>query len=172
MLQMWTQRLGIKTILVMHWWGQKGEVCWAKEGWKGFCDPTSFKLQYPRLFSPFSFMTHVKFVIYREYKGHHTPSAINPRLSNNLGLNPACTAADNRIWLQIKKILNSVLREGLKKERVWTERDDDMCSQSREAPVYTCVPRFVCMLCIYVCMYVLMPLYLWVCFCSSKWSPQ
>lgn len=74
-----------------------------------------------------SFMTHVKFVIYRENKVHHTPSAIKLRLSNNLGLNLACTAADNRIWLQIKNVLNSVQREGLGKERGWTERDDRMC---------------------------------------------
>jgi len=68
----------------------------------------------PRL----SFMTHVKFVIYRENKVHHTPSTIKLRLSNNLGLNPACTAADNRIWLQIKKVLNSVQGGVGKRERV------------------------------------------------------
>jgi hypothetical protein len=78
--------------------GHEGRIFWAKRktNIKVLCS-NPFGAMVTSSFALGSFMTHVKFVIYRENKGHHTPSAINLRLSNNLGLNPACTAADNRI---------------------------------------------------------------------------
>jgi len=96
-------------------------------------------------------MTHVKFVIYRENKVHHTPSAIKLRLSNNLGLNPACTAADNRIWLQIKKVLNSVQREkggvGERERMNWKRWWDVLVkTQTCQVCVCVCVYRYI-----YVC---------------------